>query len=101
MASARKKARKPIKVTDEMAAIRCAVGDGIIREEVWEDVGGAVVATTWPSSILNCLLGIMDGFSATTMRTGARIGISQEQSNRSSPLHTRRFLNALSQRSTR
>jgi hypothetical protein len=43
MASARKKARKPIKVTDEMAAIRCAVGDGIIREEVWEDVGGAVV----------------------------------------------------------
>jgi hypothetical protein len=43
MAAARKKAAKPIKVTDEVAAIRCAVGDGAIREEVWKDVAGAVV----------------------------------------------------------
>jgi hypothetical protein len=34
---------KPVKVTDESAAIRCVAGDGLIREEVWKDVGGNVV----------------------------------------------------------
>jgi hypothetical protein len=43
MASARKRAAKPIKVTDELAAIRCAVGIGAIREEVWKDAVGVVV----------------------------------------------------------
>jgi hypothetical protein len=28
---------KPVKVTDESAAIRCVAGDGLIREEMWED----------------------------------------------------------------
>ena len=43
MAAARKKAGKPIKVTDELAAIRCATGIGAIREEVWKDEDGVVV----------------------------------------------------------
>jgi hypothetical protein len=34
---------KPVKVTDETAAIRCAAGDGLIREEVWKDADGKVV----------------------------------------------------------
>jgi hypothetical protein len=43
MAAARKPTSKPVKVTDEAAAIRCAAGDGAIREEVWEDAGGRIV----------------------------------------------------------
>jgi hypothetical protein len=43
MAAARKKAGKPIKVTDEAIAVRCAVGVGVIREEMWEDDQGKVV----------------------------------------------------------
>jgi hypothetical protein len=43
MAAARKQVGKLVKVTDEIAAIRCAAGDGSIREEVWEDVDGSVV----------------------------------------------------------
>ena len=43
MAAARKHAGKPVKVTDEMAVIRCAAGDGVIREEVWQDEDGKVV----------------------------------------------------------
>ena len=34
---------KPQKVTDETAPIRCAAGDGLIREEVWKDAEGRVV----------------------------------------------------------
>jgi hypothetical protein len=43
MAAARKKAGKPIKVTDESIVVRCTAGDGVIREEMWEDVQGNVV----------------------------------------------------------
>jgi len=43
MAAARKQAGKPVKVTDEIAAIRCSAGDGVIREEVWKDEDGRVV----------------------------------------------------------
>jgi hypothetical protein len=43
MAAAKKPVGKPIKVVDEIAAIRCAAGDGVIREEVWEDADGTVV----------------------------------------------------------
>ncbi len=43
MASARKRADKLVKVTDELAVIRCAAGDGAIREEVWEDAEGHVI----------------------------------------------------------
>jgi hypothetical protein len=38
MAAAKKQAGKPVKVTDEIAAISCAAGDGLIREEVWKVV---------------------------------------------------------------
>jgi len=43
MASVRKSADRPRKVTDEVAAIRCAAGIGAIREEVWKDADGVVV----------------------------------------------------------
>jgi hypothetical protein len=43
MAAAKKQAGKPVKVTDEVAAIGCAAGDGLIREEVWKDASGRVV----------------------------------------------------------
>jgi hypothetical protein len=41
--AAGKKAGKPTKVTDELAAIRCTAGIGAIREEVWKDADGKVV----------------------------------------------------------
>ncbi len=43
MSPARKRARKPVKVTDEATVIRCASGDGLIREERWEDEDGNTV----------------------------------------------------------
>jgi hypothetical protein len=43
MSPARKRARKPVKVTDEATVIRCASGDGLLREEVWKDAKGNVV----------------------------------------------------------
>jgi len=43
MAAAGKKLGKPVKVTDEIAAVRCVSGDGAIREEVWKDATGSVV----------------------------------------------------------
>jgi hypothetical protein len=43
MAAAKKQAGKPVKVTNEIAAINCAAGDGLIREEVWKDASGQVV----------------------------------------------------------
>ena len=38
-----KKRRQPRKVVDETTQVRCTLGKGIIREEVWQDSGGAVV----------------------------------------------------------
>ena len=38
-----KKTRRPRKVVDESTQVRCALGKGIIREEVWQDSQGAVV----------------------------------------------------------
>ena len=38
-----KKPREPRKVVDETTQVRCALGKGIIREEVWQDSHGAVV----------------------------------------------------------
>jgi len=43
MTAAKKRAGKLVKVTDEVAAVRCAAGDGLIREEVWKDEAGQVV----------------------------------------------------------
>ena len=43
MAAAKKRAGKPVKVTDEVAASSCAAGDGLIREEVWKDSSGQVI----------------------------------------------------------
>jgi hypothetical protein len=43
MTAARKRESKPRKVTDEIAAIRCVAGDGLIREEVWKNRTGKVV----------------------------------------------------------
>ena len=43
MNAARKPAARIVKVTDESAVIRCAAGDGLIREEIWEDEKGNVV----------------------------------------------------------
>ncbi|HWG22377.1 MAG TPA: hypothetical protein VG225_17770 [Terracidiphilus sp.] len=40
MAAARKRSRKPVKVTDEVAVVRCAAGIGLIREERWDDAQG-------------------------------------------------------------
>jgi hypothetical protein len=38
-----KQTGKPVKVTDEVAAVGCIAGDGLIREEVWKDAAGRVV----------------------------------------------------------
>jgi len=43
MVSQVKKTRGPRKVVDEATQVRCALGKGIIREEVWQDSRGAVV----------------------------------------------------------
>jgi hypothetical protein len=43
VAASKNRAGKPVKVTDEIAAIRCIAGDGSIREEVWKDADGRVV----------------------------------------------------------
>ena len=43
MTAARKQAARLIKIVDESAVIRCAGGDGLIREEMWEDSEGNVV----------------------------------------------------------
>src|SRR5262252_1983751 len=37
-----KKTRAPRKVVDETTQVRCALGSGIIREEVWQDSHGSV-----------------------------------------------------------
>ena len=37
-----KETGKPRKVVDETTQVRCALGEGIIREEVWQDSRGAV-----------------------------------------------------------
>ena len=43
MAAQKERATRPVKVTDEVAAIGCIAGDGLIREEVWKDAAGRVV----------------------------------------------------------
>ena len=43
MTGKKKRVSKPVKVTDEIAAVACATGDGLIREEVWKDETGKVV----------------------------------------------------------
>ena len=43
MAVTNKRVSKPVKVTDEIASIGCAAGDGLIREEVWKDSSGRIV----------------------------------------------------------
>jgi hypothetical protein len=42
MTAASKQGGKFVKVTDEIAVIRCAAGDGLIREEVWRADDGSV-----------------------------------------------------------
>jgi hypothetical protein len=37
------KAESPTKVVDETTHVRCSTGEGIIREEVWQDSKGNVV----------------------------------------------------------
>lgn len=43
MAAARKSAVRLVKIVDESAAVRCAVGEGVLREEVWQDAVGNIV----------------------------------------------------------
>ena len=38
-----KKVELPIKVVDETTEVRCSIGQGIMREEVWQDSAGNVV----------------------------------------------------------
>jgi hypothetical protein len=38
-----KKIELPIKVVDETTEVRCSIGQGIMREEVWQDSAGNVV----------------------------------------------------------
>jgi hypothetical protein len=51
MVAAKKRAAKPVKVTDEASVIRCTAGDGWIRQEVWEDAAGTVVR--WNLAFIN------------------------------------------------
>ena len=43
MAAARRQLGKLVKALDEAAVVRCVSGDGMIREETWEDAEGNVV----------------------------------------------------------
>lgn len=43
MTAARRPVHELVKVTDEAALVRCASGDGLIREEVWKDAEGKVI----------------------------------------------------------
>jgi hypothetical protein len=37
-----KKSRRLCKIVDETTQVRCALGEGLIREEVWQDSRGTV-----------------------------------------------------------
>ncbi len=43
MSAARKRREQATKVVDEIAMLRCAVGHGIVREEVWKNAAGEVI----------------------------------------------------------
>lgn len=43
MAAGKKRLERLVKVTDEAMIVRCAAGDGLIREEMWEDENGNAV----------------------------------------------------------
>jgi hypothetical protein len=40
MAAGKKRPVKLVKITDEAIIVRCASGDGMIREEMWQDEKG-------------------------------------------------------------
>lgn len=37
------KTRRPRKIVDETTQVRCALGKGVVREEVWQDSHGVVI----------------------------------------------------------
>ncbi|MGC2108970.1 MAG: hypothetical protein WA655_05595 [Candidatus Korobacteraceae bacterium] len=39
----RRKSAKPRKIIDETVEVKCALGLGVIREEVWRSAGGEIV----------------------------------------------------------
>ena len=43
MAARKKRPVELVKITDEAIIVRCAAGDGMIREEMWEDQKGNTV----------------------------------------------------------
>ncbi|MDR3738413.1 MAG: hypothetical protein P4L40_05270 [Terracidiphilus sp.] len=43
MAAGKKRLGSLVKVTDEAIIVRCVAGDGLIREEMWEDEQGNAV----------------------------------------------------------
>jgi hypothetical protein len=68
--------RRLHKVVDETAHVCCALGKGIIREEVWQDSRGAVVEYNLLSSIMLFMPGITAGWWVTTTVTVIITGIS-------------------------
>jgi hypothetical protein len=43
MKKSRKRMPNPRKVVDDLTRVRCKAGIGVVREEVWLDVAGAIV----------------------------------------------------------
>ena len=80
-----KKARRLRKIVDETTQVRCALGKGLIREEVWQDSRGAIAK--YNLAFINHDLCARDngGWWATTTATVIIIGISPAP-KRSSPL---------------
>ena len=100
MAVTNKRVSKPVKVTDEIAAIGCAAGDGLIREEVWKDSSGRIVR--YNLAFINFHLFAEDNGRVLGYDTahGLRIVTSLGLLRRSSLPDTAIFLSVLSPRST-
>jgi hypothetical protein len=68
-----KKRREPRKVVDETVLVRCALGKGILREEVWQDSHGAAVK--YNLAFINHSLWAGDNGRVRDMTTATAIAI--------------------------
>jgi hypothetical protein len=61
------------KVIDDRFAVRCALGKGTIRYEVWQDAAGKVIRYNLAFIYPNCTRGAMEECSGTIQLTGMLI----------------------------
>ena len=88
-----KKPRKPRKVVDETTQVRCVVGKGIIREEVWQDWRRAVV-TYNPAFINHALCAEESGRVLGSDNSHTAITITPERKRSSALSAMRSFCDA-------